>query len=120
MLTNRGIPEINASFKLSLSDAKENANGLLLVGASDKIWNAIGLPFDLKVLGAPGCVLLASGEAMFPVTTSDVGTAGQTFAIPNITSLVGLVFFNQYLISDSANAFGIVFSNGGQGKIGRQ
>jgi len=54
------------------------------------------------------------------VPTDAAGSAKVTFPLPNATSLLGAKFFNQYLVVDpTANAFGIVTSNGGRGVIGQ-
>jgi len=120
VLTNNGVPEIGQSFALELSSAKPSAAALLLIGASDSQWGTITLPLNLGFLGAPKCDLLSSGEVIVGLTTSTVGTNQQTFNVPNTTGLVGVTFFNQFVIEDSKNAFGLVFSNGGKGKIGKQ
>ena len=39
--------------------------------------------------------------------------------LPNNLSLVGFVFDTQFAVKDSVNALGLVFSAGGEGKVGR-
>ena len=119
-LANFGLPELNSNFQLRLTAARPNATGLLLIGASDKTWNSVQLPLDLGPFGATNCLLLASGEIPIGITTSAQGAFTNMFSVPNNPSLFNLVFYNQYVISDSANTFGLVFSNAGRGKIGKQ
>ncbi len=113
------IPEINQTFTLNLRYAKTNSPSLLLFGVSKSVWGALTLPFDLGTL-APGCKVLASGEAQVGFTTNAAGTVTQNFAVPNNPALVGVLFHNQYVVSDSAKPIGFVLSNAGAGKIGKQ
>ena len=120
VLSNTGVPEINTSFSLSLASAKPSATGLLFIGASDTNWLSLTLPFNLGIFGASQCNLLSSGELQVGINTNAAGSYTRSFGIPNNTGLVGARFYNQFLISDTANPFGVVFSNGGAGKVGRQ
>jgi hypothetical protein len=118
--TNSGVPELNTSFSLSLRDANPNASGFLVIGASDSSWGGTSLPMDLTPLGASGCKLLASLDILVGVTVNSSGALTQNFAVPDNNALVGFEFYNQYAIADAANTFGVVMSNGGRGKIGKQ
>lgn len=115
-----GVPELNRSFQVNLTSARENATALLLIGASDTVWNTINLPWDLSPLGATGCKLLVSGEVTLGMTTTNTGTHTQNLNVPNNPSFFGAIFFNQYVIDDKANSFGLVLSNAGKGKVGKQ
>jgi hypothetical protein len=119
-LANAGVPEINRSFALNLSRGKPSTNGFLLAGASDSSWLGQALPWDLSPFGATGCKVLASGDLLLPISTNAVGTSSSSFNLPNSAALFGVVFFNQYALNDTANGFGIVLSNAGKGKIGKQ
>lgn len=120
LLSFEGLPELGRSFSLGLTAARPNATGLLFVGGSDRLWQGLALPFNLAGFGAPACDLLSSGELQIPIQTNALGFYGQTFTVPNQAGLFGAQFFNQFLVSDPANPFGIVFSNGGVGQIGKQ
>ena len=119
-LSFTGLPEISTNFAVNLSKANPNSTGLFLVGVSDTLWNGLTLPFDLSTVGATGCRLLAGGDVQIGMTTSANGTASMNFLVPNNTTLVGSRFFNQFAITDNANSFGVVFSDAGAGKVGRQ
>ena len=75
---------------------------------------------DLSPFGATGCKLLCSIDAQVNGTTDASGNFSQTFPVPNNPAIVGFVFFNQFVVADSYNSWGLVFSNGGKGKVGKQ
>jgi hypothetical protein len=120
VLYNSNLPEIGFSFQVNMFGALQNSPVVLFTGASKTSWVGLTLPFDLGVLGANGCQLLASGEIQEGLTTSAIGVATRTFTLPNDQNLVGLKFFNQYLVKDNANSFGWIVTNGGEGKVGKR
>jgi hypothetical protein len=119
-LSATGVPTLGQTFKVNLAQARKNTAAVLIFGTSNTNWIGINLPLDLTFLGAKGCFLRASMD-LFLVGTA-VGTTGAssvTVGIPNLTSLMGIKFHNQYFVIDPpANSFGLVFTNGGTGKIG--
>jgi hypothetical protein len=114
VLANTGKPVINTSFNVDLSAARSLSPAILFLGASNTSWGALTLPFTY----APTCQLLASGEIMIGLATSATGTGSVPIAVPNARDLVGLFFYNQFLVVDPANNFKLVASNGGRGKVG--
>lgn len=72
--------------------------------------------FDLSVLGAPGCKALLDVNQGLGFVISNLGLPGgmsTSLAIPNQASLVGLTIYSQSIwLEPSANAFGILTSNG--------
>ena len=51
--------------------------------------------------------------------SSTAGAGSLTLPIPNVTGLIGVKFYNQYIALDApANTLGLTFTNGGAGKIG--
>lgn len=113
-LTNTGQPVIGKSMTVDLDKAPGNVPAVFVIGISNTKWGTINLPW---AYAAP-CSVLASLDFLVPLTTTATGTASTTLAAPNQIDLVGIVFFNQYLISNPANAFGVIASNGGKGTIG--
>jgi len=70
--------------------------------------------FDLKALGAPGCVLLANTHSVIP-GQADLNGRWHTIGIrvPMNPKLVGGKFWTQVLAFDAkANSFGLTISNG--------
>lgn len=110
-LTNMGLPEINKTFSFDLS---QGSTGSIAVG----VLGLQKLGVDLKAV-APACWLWASLDLLFPQVVNGSGAGTVSIPVPNQTSLIGAQFYNQYfMLAASSNALGIVFSNGGEGKIG--
>lgn len=121
VLTSLETPQIGNQFPVLLSQARPSSAAALLLGLSDATWNGLSLPFDLGLLGAPGCPLLASGESIQIVPTSAAGTASFTYDIPNNIYILGARVYNQYLVVDPlANNLGLVVSNAAVGVLGNQ
>ncbi|MCA8968948.1 MAG: S8/S53 family peptidase [Planctomycetes bacterium] len=113
-LSAKDTPGIGKTMHVELASARPNAPAVLLLGFSDTTWGAINLPFTY----ATGCQLLASGEVMLGLTTSAAGTASMPLTLPSDNSLVGLRFYNQFLVVDPVNALGLAASNAGKGVVG--
>jgi hypothetical protein len=121
VLSNTGRPVINTTFSVDLAQAAPSTVAVLALGVSNSQWGTLPLPLDLTAAGAPGCNLLCSIEASGGVATSNAGTASAPFPLPNSVTLVGVRFYNQWLVVDkTANRLGIAFSNGGNALIGDQ
>jgi len=71
-------------------------------------------------LGMPGCNLLVRPDVTLGLgSSSPAGTKEWITAIPNDTSLIGVVFYQQAaVLAPGANAAGVLGSNGGQGIVG--
>ena len=111
-LSNRGIPTINKSFDVNLSLARANSAAVLLTGTAR-------ISIDLSSAGAPGCTLLTPPIIIISLPTSASGTAKLTFPIPNDRRFIGAKFVQQWAVLDPpTNSLQLVFSNGGEGKIG--
>lgn len=92
--------------------------GVMVVGASNTISGFGPLPFDLGILGAPGCPLRVSLDATDTVL-GVAPTATWNFGIPNNPTLAGIVLYNQLAVLDPvANAFGIVMGNAAGWTVG--
>ena len=114
-----GTPRLGASFSVNLTQARANASAFLLHGLSDRSWSGVPLPFHLGPAGAPGCWLWCSGEIIRAAATNAAGATSIGLAVPNDRSLIGGVFFNDWLIHDpTANALQFVTSGGGRGRFG--
>ncbi|HHI81502.1 MAG TPA: hypothetical protein ENK02_16185 [Planctomycetes bacterium] len=119
-LSNTGVPTPGQTFKINLNFARKNTTAILIFGTSKAKWLGLNLPLDLTFLGAKGCYLRASRDLFLVGTTvGSSGSSSVTVGIPNLASLMGAQFHNQYLVIDpTANNLGLVFSNGGTGRIG--
>ncbi len=92
---------------------------LPLLGVSNTAWNGLALPFDLSVIGMPGCQMLTSGDAQLRVLA--IGSATLVaITIPNDPALLGKTFYCQSVFTDVlANPFGVVLSNAVAATIGQ-
>ncbi len=110
-------PVLGATFTLQVDHLPL---GLAVVGFGASLTNfgTLPLPFDLGLIGMPGCTLLAAPEVSILVSSaSSVGTA--SWNIPNSPSHFGFRFYNQALVLDPiANAAGFVVSNAAAGQLG--
>lgn len=99
----------NGSFAFGLHGAKAAPGiAVLIIGVTNK-----GLfPIDLTAAGAPGCFLRNDPSLMFGATLSGtangIGAASLPVPLPNAT----LTLFTQWMVLDSANSLGLVFSDG--------
>jgi PKD repeat protein len=84
---------------------------VMVLGLSNTLsGGVIPLPFDIGVLGAPGCSLRVSLD----VTATVIGagtTATWSFNIPNVPTVLGFQCYNQAASLDTINAFGFVMSD---------
>ncbi len=106
-------PRINATLDVGLSAAAPAISGLLLIG------QPLGMPLDLGLAGAPGCVL--QGSTLFGlVTSTDAGGAARVqIPIPNDPQLrCGTVTAQAAFVDPGSNALGVSLSNAAAITIG--
>ena len=104
--------------QLKLTGPTSVTAALIVLGVSNSTWLGVNLPFDLGLIGMPGCRLFASLEMLVPVQFVG-GQASLSGVVPNVPPLVGSRFFAQGLLADAtANAPGLIVSNGVAGKVG--
>ncbi len=78
------------------------------------------LPYSLAPFGMPGCDLWTSAQTSAqPVTSLGAGTARCDVSLPNLPAVVGIeVFLQAWGFDATANAAGIVVSNGVFWRVG--
>ncbi|MBK8979167.1 MAG: hypothetical protein IPM29_25000 [Planctomycetes bacterium] len=114
-----GAPTLGQQFVVQVSNLPLNGSAFFLgFGSSSSQWPGLGrLPFDLGVIGAPGCLVLCTAEVM-GVGGVTGGMGSFSFTIPNDPRLSGLAFYNQAYVPDmAANQLGLTLSNGAVGVI---
>ncbi|MBM3960953.1 MAG: hypothetical protein FJ306_03505 [Planctomycetes bacterium] len=88
------------------------------LGVSNTSSGLLTLPFDLGLIGMPGCSLLADPA----VTEVAVGTPSGvpwSFTIPNVPIFLGFVIYGQAFPFDpTVNPFGFTATNGARIKVG--
>lgn len=89
-----------------------------VMGQSNTSWLGVPLPLDLGVIGMPGCDLLVDPLEIIPLVNVS-GTARWDVEIPYVANIVGADLYLQACVLDSsANAFGMVWSNGVKLELG--
>jgi hypothetical protein len=118
-LRARNTPGLDQHLFIDLEKGAPSSAAFLLTGFSRTAMGPIPLPFDLGVLGAPGCRWLGSAEIVQGTAVDPAGRATIEFVVPGDPLLLGLEFFQQWAVIDpGANALGLSFSQGGHGVIG--
>jgi len=114
-----GIPEIGKPLTVSVSTAVTGQPAALFTGLSRTAWGPFTLPLDLTPLGARGCSLLVSIDVVEAVLLSNAGEGSVVLPIPNDVGLVGASFFQQWaVVHPPASSLGLLFSRGGEARIG--
>ncbi|MBL8755522.1 MAG: hypothetical protein JNK15_19650 [Planctomycetes bacterium] len=92
--------------------------GLVGFGAATTTFGSLPLPFDLGLVGMPGCTLFAAPEVT--LVGNGVGTtATVTWPIPATPTFAGFRFHNQaFALDPTANMLGFVTSNAAAGQLG--
>ena len=89
-----------------------------ILGGSDISWGSIALPLALGGLGASGCTLYGSVDAVVPLTAAG-GVARWSIPIPNHAALLERSILAQgLLLGDPIRLVGLVTSNAGRGVLG--
>ena len=112
---NSGVPVLNSTYNVTLSDALPNTFAICVSGLSDTVYSGGALPVGLP--GAPGCSLYAADNLLQLFVTSGTGTASAPFGIPASPANIGLNLYHQWALVDGINALGIVVSDAGRATI---
>ncbi len=111
------LPRIGQQLIVNVTNVPQQL-GLMVTGASNSSSTLGSLPFDLGVVGMPGCFLRTSLDL-----TDALFTFGQTASwslnIPNQSNLLGVQFYQQAFVFNTAlNAFGGAMSDAAHWQIG--
>jgi glucose/arabinose dehydrogenase len=113
------LPSLGTTFQMRVNGLPQPPAGLTLgmLGTSKTSWNTLPLPFDLAVIGMPGCqALIAPLDSAVLAHTGTVAT--WPLVIPLAPNLIGVDFYAQALVLDAGwNPLGAVVTNGGEGVI---
>ncbi len=119
LLAPVGVPQLGSTFSVVLHRAPPATAVVLMHGLSDSIWGAGALPYDLGLLGAPGCSVLTSSDWSAPTSVNTAGQARIDYPVPNQAALSGALFYNQFLlVVPQANSLGTLSTNAGRARIG--
>jgi hypothetical protein len=112
-------PWLSGRIGYAVDSAMPSTIALLMQGFSRTQYRGVPLPFDLGVVGAPGCNLWVAAEFLHAVSVDPFGRGSVTIQVPGDPSLVGLLVFYQFTVFDvAANALGLSFSQGGESRLG--
>ncbi|MCA8969296.1 MAG: S8 family serine peptidase [Planctomycetes bacterium] len=111
-LEGSGLPATGATCRIDLAGAAQNTVAILWLGARQTNFGIGG--------AAPGCSVYCSYDILLGgVATGSTGTGSVALNIPSDPKLVGVRFYNQWIVLDkAANSLGIVMSNGGAATVG--
>ena len=102
----------NSAYGLTLSAAASQRNAAVSAGFSDTTWGPLSLPYDLGVIGAPGCAVLAEPIATVMAATvgggPGSGIARLPFPLPPTTNYLGVPFYTQFIVLDPAGPNGLL------------
>lgn len=104
--TFTGTAQPNGTITFDLANGVPSGIGLLIAGTT----NSGALPFDLSILGAPGCFAYTDLGFAGALALDPTGAISTPVVIPQ--GLIGFRFFTQYAVLDlAANSFGFTTSN---------
>ncbi|MGK0433579.1 MAG: hypothetical protein ACJA0V_002728 [Planctomycetota bacterium] len=99
---------------MQVSGATPSGIALFWIGGSRRDW--LGqplLPLSLASVGAPGCNLLTEPGLIAFRAADSAGVGSLALTLPNVPAIARLVLFGQAAtVSPTANALGLLFSNG--------
>jgi len=106
--TASGTPETGSTVTFDLANGPRDSVAVLVLGASDTVWNGIPLPFDMTPLGFPGCSLFTGFMLSLADDTNGTGAAMVSVPLPVEPALVDNHFYSQYVGVDGTT---LRFSN---------
>jgi hypothetical protein len=111
------LPRLGQTMIVNITNVPSQL-GLMVTGTSGSSSTLGPLPFDLSVVGMPGCFLRSSLDITDALFTFG-STASWSLNIPNQGGILGLNFWQQaFVFSPGLNAFGGAMSNGAQFQVG--
>lgn len=114
------VPQLGKILTIQVTKLPPKAGVVaLFFGASHDVWGPATLPLALDPLGMTGCALEISPDLMLPLVVKQA-IASVSLPIPNSTTLLGSMFYNQTMVPDAtANKSGWTMTNACRGVIGK-
>ncbi|MCC6782090.1 MAG: S8/S53 family peptidase [Planctomycetes bacterium] len=118
-LTADRAPRLGETMLVALRNAPPCSMAALVHGADATTWGTYALPVEFDPLGAPGCRLLVRPDALLSVGIDANGQGVVPVSIPNLPSVTGEIFYQQFLVLDpAANGLGLTVSDGARARVG--
>ncbi len=112
LFTYLNPPVNNQPLSVQLQNGLPSARAVLNLSLQKQNWLGFPTPFDLTVVGAPGCTIHAPGEVQLWFFLDNQGDLLIQLNMPNDPVSVGLLVYQQFGVLDpAANAFGLAMSN---------
>jgi hypothetical protein len=109
------IPVVGHPFSVEVSNLPPIGVAYMVVGLSKTNWLGLPLPLPLDLIGMLGCTAYTDHIRVFPI----VSVGGRAVWTTLVWNDPGRTFYNQAFVLDaSANPFGLIVSNAGEGVIG--
>lgn len=104
----------NKIAKIELHNVKPGSPVLYILGISNKFFGAIPLPFDLGLIGAPGCKLYVSMDLTLPGVALGTGDGGgsTSWSLPIPGGVQGVTLYHQVFVIDPVNQLRLITSMG--------
>jgi len=105
-------PALGEVFTRQVIGNQANAAVIMMTGLSSTVWNGQPLPFDLSILGAPGCTLNVDPLVLDVALADGAGRAEFNLSLPADPALRAIFLWEQAVSQNAAaNAFGVQLSN---------
>jgi hypothetical protein len=109
------LPLVGQPFSVEVTNLPPSGIAYMVAGLSKTNWFGLPLPLPLDVIGMLGCTAYTDHIRVFPI----VSVGGRAVWTTLVWNDPGRTFYNQAFVLDpSANPFGLIVSNAGEGVIG--
>jgi len=120
LLWNGGAPCLGGTFSLQTVGIASGAPTVFFYGMSEDSFGALALPFNLRSVGMPGCVLHVAIDLQVLALADGQGRASMQMTIPNEPAILGFRLFSQSLVMEpAANRLGLLMSDAARIVVGR-
>jgi len=119
LLTADRPPRLGETMTVTIRNGPPGSMAALVHGADVAAWGTFALPVEFDPLGAPGCRLFVRPDLMLSTSIGANGQGVVPIHIPNLPSVTGEVFYQQFLVLDpAANSLGLTVSGCARARVG--
>ena len=112
-LASRALPGIGQALNLDMSSLAPGQTGVMALGAGDVAFGPLPLPFELALIGAPGCWLAQDSLVTLGFSSSSQGLATVGLQVPGNPALAGVpLYFQSIVVTPGANGANLLLTNG--------